>query len=147
MVFFIYSPVKPDCMDWSELYPQFFTENGSNDKEKKMIEFADIGCGYGGLLGKIRKKMNIIILVASVLGRNKHKMTLLIILVAITVKELIFVNLNFNVLLMDSYICQFQFGISKIWKKYQNITKVLFWEWLENHVCFKICHRNQLSFI
>lgn len=101
-------------MDWSELYPQFFTENGSNDKEKKMIEFADIGCGYGGLLGKIRKKMNIIILVASVLGRNKHKMTLLIILVAITVKELIFVNLNFNVLLMDSYICQFQFGISKI---------------------------------
>lgn len=43
-------PVKPDCMDWSELYPQFFTENGSNDKEKKMVEFADIGCGYGGLL-------------------------------------------------------------------------------------------------
>lgn len=107
-------------MDWSELYPQFFTENGSNDKEKKMIEFADIGCGYGGLLGKIRKKMNIIILVASVLGRNKHKMTLLIILVAITVKELIFVNLNFNVLLMDSFV---NFNLE--FPKYEKNIKIL----------------------
>jgi hypothetical protein len=135
-------------MDWSELYPQFFTENGSNDKEKKMIEFADIGCGYGGLLGKIRKKMNIIILVASVLGRNKHKMTLLIILVAITVKELIFVNLNFNV--YYSWILtfvNFNLEFPKYEKNIKILRKCCFWEWLENHVCFKICHRNQLSFI
>lgn len=49
-------------MDWSELYPEFFaplTQNQSHDdpKDKKeeraqaQVEFADIGCGYGGLLG------------------------------------------------------------------------------------------------
>lgn len=51
-------------MDWSELYPEFFappTSNQSHDdpkekREKKagiQVEFADIGCGYGGLLGNI----------------------------------------------------------------------------------------------
>nr|XP_045007893.1 tRNA (guanine-N(7)-)-methyltransferase isoform X1 [Jaculus jaculus] len=55
-------PVKPEEMDWSELYPEFFaplTQNPSHDdpKDKKkkqaeaQVEFADIGCGYGGLLG------------------------------------------------------------------------------------------------
>ncbi|XP_058413752.1 tRNA (guanine-N(7)-)-methyltransferase isoform X2 [Diceros bicornis minor] len=55
------SPVKPEEMDWSELYPEFFaplTQNQSHDdpkdkKEKRaqaQVEFADIGCGYGGLL-------------------------------------------------------------------------------------------------
>uniref|UniRef100_A0A8C9A8M2 tRNA (guanine-N(7)-)-methyltransferase n=1 Tax=Prolemur simus TaxID=1328070 RepID=A0A8C9A8M2_PROSS len=54
-------PVKPEEMDWSELYPEFFaplTQNQSHDdskdkKEKRaqaQVEFADIGCGYGGLL-------------------------------------------------------------------------------------------------
>ncbi|XP_003507562.4 tRNA (guanine-N(7)-)-methyltransferase [Cricetulus griseus] len=54
-------PVKPEEMDWSELYPEFFaplTQNKSHDdpkdaKEKQagtQVEFADIGCGYGGLL-------------------------------------------------------------------------------------------------
>ncbi|XP_045685544.1 tRNA (guanine-N(7)-)-methyltransferase isoform X2 [Phyllostomus hastatus] len=54
-------PVKPEEMDWSELYPEFFaplTQNLSHDdpkdkKEKRaqaQVEFADIGCGYGGLL-------------------------------------------------------------------------------------------------
>ncbi|XP_075407479.1 tRNA (guanine-N(7)-)-methyltransferase [Tenrec ecaudatus] len=54
-------PVKPEEMDWSELYPEFFaplTPNQSHDdpedkKEKRpqaQVEFADIGCGYGGLL-------------------------------------------------------------------------------------------------
>lgn len=49
-------------MDWSELYPEFFApvpQNQSHDdpkdkKEKKaqaQVEFADVGCGYGGLLG------------------------------------------------------------------------------------------------
>lgn len=55
-------PVKPEEMDWSELYPEFFApliQNKSHDdpkdeKEKHsgaQVEFADIGCGYGGLLG------------------------------------------------------------------------------------------------
>uniref|UniRef100_A0A8P0TFP6 tRNA (guanine-N(7)-)-methyltransferase n=1 Tax=Canis lupus familiaris TaxID=9615 RepID=A0A8P0TFP6_CANLF len=54
-------PVKPEEMDWSELYPEFFaplTQNKTHDdpkdkKEKRaqaQVEFADIGCGYGGLL-------------------------------------------------------------------------------------------------
>lgn len=58
------SPVKPEEMDWSELYPEFFappTPSQSHDdpeekKEKRagpQVEFADIGCGYGGLLGNI----------------------------------------------------------------------------------------------
>ncbi|XP_006171981.1 tRNA (guanine-N(7)-)-methyltransferase [Tupaia chinensis] len=53
--------VEMEEMDWSELYPEFFsplTQNQSHDdpKEKNekrvqaQVEFADIGCGYGGLL-------------------------------------------------------------------------------------------------
>ena len=34
-------PVSPDKLDWSSLYPQHPTG---------VVEFADIGCGYGGLL-------------------------------------------------------------------------------------------------
>ncbi|KAF5306170.1 hypothetical protein FQR65_LT07446 [Abscondita terminalis] len=34
-------PQKPDEMDWSKYYPQF---------KNAPVEFADIGCGYGGLL-------------------------------------------------------------------------------------------------
>lgn len=37
-------------MDWSTLYPQYF----SNDQQtQKCVEFADVGCGYGGLLGNL----------------------------------------------------------------------------------------------
>ncbi|XP_028431970.1 tRNA (guanine-N(7)-)-methyltransferase isoform X2 [Perca flavescens] len=36
-------------MDWSKLYADFFTGNPS-EKETPRVEFADIGCGYGGLL-------------------------------------------------------------------------------------------------
>ncbi|CAL8335946.1 unnamed protein product [Lota lota] len=42
-------PVCPEKMDWSQLYPDFFpgcqAEGGT-----AQVEFADIGCGYGGLL-------------------------------------------------------------------------------------------------
>lgn len=40
-------------MDWSILYPDTITSS-ENDKSNqvKRVEFADIGCGYGGLLGK-----------------------------------------------------------------------------------------------
>lgn len=48
-------PVCPEEMDWSQLYPQFFgsphsCQDGSSVKEQARVEFADIGCGYGGLL-------------------------------------------------------------------------------------------------
>ncbi|KAM6927548.1 tRNA (guanine-N(7)-)-methyltransferase [Xenentodon cancila] len=42
-------PVHPKEMDWSHLYPDVLTGNLS-DKETPQVEFADIGCGYGGLL-------------------------------------------------------------------------------------------------
>ncbi len=38
-------PVSPDKMEWSELYPKEMLDNGKN-----RVAFADIGCGYGGLL-------------------------------------------------------------------------------------------------
>lgn len=41
-------PVCPEEMDWSELYPHIFKENSS--EQTAQVEFADIGCGYGGLL-------------------------------------------------------------------------------------------------
>lgn len=43
-------PVCPDEMDWSELYPHFFKESSSDSEHTTKVEFADIGCGYGGLL-------------------------------------------------------------------------------------------------
>ncbi|KAK0094160.1 hypothetical protein PV326_011659, partial [Microctonus aethiopoides] len=47
-------PVKPDLMDWSTLYPDHFLQNNDADNkskiDKKLVEFADVGCGYGGLL-------------------------------------------------------------------------------------------------
>ncbi|GJJ75257.1 tRNA (guanine-N7-)-methyltransferase [Entomortierella parvispora] len=51
-------PVSPDRMDWSKNYPKHFVPKDpeaaaasslTQDSGKK-IEFADIGCGYGGLL-------------------------------------------------------------------------------------------------
>lgn len=35
-------------MDWSRHYPEFYPPK-ENSVQKK-VEFADIGCGYGGLL-------------------------------------------------------------------------------------------------
>ncbi|XP_049816917.1 tRNA (guanine-N(7)-)-methyltransferase [Schistocerca nitens] len=47
-------PVHPEKMNWSELYPMYFKnnseENSAEKSETKCVEFADIGCGYGGLL-------------------------------------------------------------------------------------------------
>jgi hypothetical protein len=37
-------------MDWSPYYPTYFGEDKQDSK--KRVEFADIGCGYGGLLGE-----------------------------------------------------------------------------------------------
>jgi hypothetical protein len=43
-------------MDWSILYPSYFTRAKSDGATSpvKSVEFADIGCGYGGLLGKFQ---------------------------------------------------------------------------------------------
>lgn len=37
-------------MDWSKLYSDYISTT-SEDRIKE-VEFADVGCGYGGLLGK-----------------------------------------------------------------------------------------------
>ena len=47
-----YSPISPDAMDWSPYYPAHFSTDGKAE-ERKCVEFADIGCGYGGLLGNV----------------------------------------------------------------------------------------------
>ncbi|KAK9873354.1 hypothetical protein WA026_022159 [Henosepilachna vigintioctopunctata] len=39
-------PKHPKLMDWSVHYPEIFKDKSSTKK----VEFADIGCGYGGLL-------------------------------------------------------------------------------------------------
>lgn len=47
--FFLYSPVSPDQYNWAAHYPAFFpTPEGQTPKR---VELADIGCGYGGLIG------------------------------------------------------------------------------------------------
>ncbi|XP_037831294.1 tRNA (guanine-N(7)-)-methyltransferase isoform X2 [Kryptolebias marmoratus] len=42
-------PVCPDEMDWSKLYPELATSDQS-ERDTPRVEFADVGCGYGGLL-------------------------------------------------------------------------------------------------
>ncbi|KAG7029733.1 tRNA (guanine-N(7)-)-methyltransferase, partial [Cucurbita argyrosperma subsp. argyrosperma] len=42
-------PISPNEIDYSLHYPQLFPSNDQRDRTKK-IEFADIGCGFGGLL-------------------------------------------------------------------------------------------------
>ncbi|KAJ7999275.1 hypothetical protein DPEC_G00213740 [Dallia pectoralis] len=42
-------PVCPEDMDWSQLYPEFFHDT-KLAKGACQVEFADVGCGYGGLL-------------------------------------------------------------------------------------------------
>lgn len=38
------SPASPDQMDWSVHYPKYFPPG------EKKVEWADVGCGFGGLL-------------------------------------------------------------------------------------------------
>lgn len=40
-------------MDWSTHYPKFFNESdegAGKSKDGKQVEWADVGCGFGGLL-------------------------------------------------------------------------------------------------
>ena len=57
-----YSPKCPADMDWSALFPDFLGPQAKKSKTgtaetalwtKPMVEFADIGCGYGGLLSML----------------------------------------------------------------------------------------------
>lgn len=46
-------PTKPDAMDWSTLYPKYFSMSNTENAEiigAKQVELIDVGCGYGGLL-------------------------------------------------------------------------------------------------
>ncbi|KAL1140464.1 hypothetical protein AAG570_000396 [Ranatra chinensis] len=44
-------PRHPNEMKWEELYPHFINPSKLENKScMKLVEFADIGCGYGGLL-------------------------------------------------------------------------------------------------
>jgi hypothetical protein len=43
-------PVNPASADWSKHYPEIFQELPS-DATKPVVTIADVGCGYGGLLG------------------------------------------------------------------------------------------------
>lgn len=42
------SPVCPGAMDWTRLYPCLGRPDAPPVRD---VEFADVGCGYGGLLG------------------------------------------------------------------------------------------------
>lgn len=44
-------PKNPDAMNWGKLYPDYVDEK--TGKFTLKVEFADIGCGYGGLLMKL----------------------------------------------------------------------------------------------
>jgi len=48
---FVCSPVCPAKMDWSTLYPKFYEQSTESSAAVTEVQFADIGCGYGGLLG------------------------------------------------------------------------------------------------
>jgi tRNA (guanine-N7-)-methyltransferase len=42
-------------MNWSAFYPRYFAPDGQPlGSEVRQIEYADVGCGYGGLLGAAR---------------------------------------------------------------------------------------------
>ena len=47
-----HSPTSPEEMDWSTHYPSFFPSDpsASSSKAPAKVEWADIGCGFGGLL-------------------------------------------------------------------------------------------------
>ncbi|CAI5440833.1 unnamed protein product [Caenorhabditis angaria] len=40
-------PVSPEFMDWEKLYGDYYAKNS------RKVEFADVGCGYGGLLMRL----------------------------------------------------------------------------------------------
>ncbi|NWT27049.1 TRMB methyltransferase, partial [Cardinalis cardinalis] len=43
-------PSRPQDMDWASLFPSFFPPEAAPGTPPARVEFADVGCGYGGLL-------------------------------------------------------------------------------------------------
>lgn len=43
--------MSPELMDWSKFYPKYFGEGAVENDKNTLVNFADIGCGYGGLTG------------------------------------------------------------------------------------------------
>ncbi|KAJ3694939.1 hypothetical protein LUZ60_000316 [Juncus effusus] len=43
-------PISPCDVDYSAHYPQFFPKDSTQNSVKPMVRFADVGCGFGGLL-------------------------------------------------------------------------------------------------
>ncbi|XP_036255691.1 tRNA (guanine-N(7)-)-methyltransferase isoform X1 [Molothrus ater] len=43
-------PSRPQDMDWASLFPSFFPPEAPPGTPPARVEFADVGCGYGGLL-------------------------------------------------------------------------------------------------
>ncbi|RMB88186.1 hypothetical protein DUI87_35437 [Hirundo rustica rustica] len=43
-------PARPQDMDWASLFPTFFPPDAPPGTPPARVEFADVGCGYGGLL-------------------------------------------------------------------------------------------------
>lgn len=50
---FVHSPAHPADYDWSALYPAIGDASSDIDDAQRRVEFADIGCGYGGFLVKL----------------------------------------------------------------------------------------------
>ena len=60
VLLFCFSPISPAHVDWHKYYPVHFNSADQLSKcpergQEKQVEMADIGCGYGGLLGKFYK--------------------------------------------------------------------------------------------
>lgn len=74
-------------MDWSTYFPRYFSndddddynDDDDDDDEKnrdtnqKRVEFADIGCGYGGLLGGFCLCFNMDLIKLKIRGKKKKK--------------------------------------------------------------------------
>lgn len=43
-------PAQPGEMNWGTIFPRFFDAKTGASKGKGVVEFADVGCGFGGLL-------------------------------------------------------------------------------------------------
>ena len=46
-----FRPTRPEDMDWSTIYPGLVPATGSGEAGPR-VEFLDVGCGYGGMVGK-----------------------------------------------------------------------------------------------
>jgi tRNA G46 methylase TrmB len=45
------SPIKPQEYKWEREYREFLSASiHANSAEKPLVQFADVGCGFGGLL-------------------------------------------------------------------------------------------------